>query len=77
MGAVRTVSSDRLTDGETKEPYFAAEISVNRSTIPEDLRDKLTAGLATDVIIATGERTALEYLLSPITERMYKAMRER
>jgi membrane fusion protein, type I secretion system len=77
MGTVRTVSSDRLTDAESKEPYFAAEISVNRSTIPEDLRDQLSAGLATDVIIATGERSALAYLLSPITQRMYKAMRER
>jgi HlyD family type I secretion membrane fusion protein len=77
MGTVRSVSRDRLIDADVKEAYFATEVSVNRSSIPEELRDAITAGLTADVIITTGERTALEYLLSPFTERMYKAMREK
>lgn len=76
-GAVRTISNDRLLDDLTKEPYFAAEVTVDRQTIPDDLRDKLTAGLAADVIIPTGERTALQYLISPLVERFQMSMRER
>jgi len=77
MGELRTLSSDRLIDEASNEPYFAAEVTVDRRTISEDLRDKLRAGLSADVIVPTGERTALEYMISPLTDRFRRAMVER
>ena len=77
VGKVRTVSTDRLIDEATREPYFAAEVAVERSTILPEIQESITAGLSADVIIPTRERTALEYLVSPITDRFQKAMRER
>lgn len=56
---------------------FAFEVSVDRKTIPDDLRSKITAGLAADVIVPTGERTALDYLISPLADKINRSMRER
>ena len=35
-----------------------------------------TAGMPVDVLIVTGERTFLSYLLTPFADSMYKAFRE-
>jgi len=76
MGKVNTLSYDRLTDDRTKEPYFAAEIAADPSTIPDDVKERLRAGLPAEVLIATGERTPLEYLLAPLMNRLRSSMRE-
>lgn len=77
LGTIRTLSKDRLQDEITREPYFAAEIIVDRKTIPTEIAAQLTAGLTADVIVSTGERTALQYLISPLMDRIHFAMRER
>ncbi len=76
-GSVRTISRDTLLDDVTKQPYFAVEVAVDRATVPQDIAERLTAGMAVDVVVPTGERTALEYLVAPIWNRMSTAMRER
>jgi HlyD family type I secretion membrane fusion protein len=76
-GEVRTISSDTLMDEVTKQPYYAMEVAVDRSSIPTEINDKLTAGMNVDVIVPTDQRTVLQYLASPIFNRFAKAMRER
>ncbi|OYU48733.1 MAG: hypothetical protein CFE31_09840 [Rhizobiales bacterium PAR1] len=77
-GTVRAISRDRVTEENTKtEPYFATELVVDRTTLPENIRGKMIAGLEANVLVLTGERTVLGYLLKPILERTSKAMRER
>jgi HlyD family type I secretion membrane fusion protein len=76
-GEVRTISSDTLMDEVTKQPYYAMEVAVDRSSIPTEINDKLTAGMNVDVIVPTDQRTVLQYLVSPIFNRFAKAMRER
>jgi len=76
MGRVISVSKDRLIDEATRQPYFLAQIRVDSSNIPEDLRPKLTAGMPADIVVPTGERTALDYLVTPMFDRMRKSMRE-
>jgi HlyD family type I secretion membrane fusion protein len=77
QGQVRSVSRDRLLDEVTHDPYFAAEIGVDRASLPPELVDKLTAGMPAEAVIPTGERTAFRYLISPLVERFQTAMRER
>ncbi|MHB2169153.1 HlyD family type I secretion periplasmic adaptor subunit [Alsobacter sp. R-9] len=78
LGRVRALSRDRLLDETAQNaPYFAAEITVDRSQIPQPFRDAIQAGMQGDVIIATGERTALAYLLGPLMNRLRFGMRER
>ncbi len=75
-GVVRTVSQDRLVDLATHTPYYMATVFVSQANLPVELRGRLRAGLPTDVIIPTGERTALQYIWSPLTNALHKSMRE-
>lgn len=76
-GSVRTISRDTLPDEISKQPYYAIEVAVDRGTVPADIAEKLTAGMTVDVVVPTGERTALQYLVSPLWNRLSTAMRER
>lgn len=76
LGHVRSVSADRKIDDKTQEPYYMAIVEVQETDIPSEYRGKLSAGMPTDVIIAVGERTVADYLISPITTVASKSMRE-
>jgi HlyD family type I secretion membrane fusion protein len=77
IGKVRTVSPDRLMDEQSRQPYFAAEVTIEKDKVPAEFRDRIGAGMQADVLVATGERTALRYLVSPLLDRLATAMRER
>jgi len=74
-GAVIYVSADRLLD-KTGAAYYTAHIRVT----PEALRAagglRLQAGMPAEVFIRTTSRSALEYLLDPITGFLQRSMRE-
>lgn len=76
LGSVRNISADAMADEKNNEPYFLAIIEVKNSSLPPELQGKLTAGMPTEVLIATGERTVVDYLVGPLTEAMRKVMRE-
>lgn len=76
-GEVRSLSRDRIMDDGQKDPYFATEVVVDRTTIPATIAQRLSAGMVADVIIPTGERSVMTYLLRPIMDRWTAGMRER
>jgi multidrug efflux pump subunit AcrA (membrane-fusion protein) len=80
-GVVRSISHDSMIDPQATtspaQPYFAVEVAVDRSSIPEELRDRMIAGMTVDTIIHTENRTVLSYLLAPLTNRLAKSMHER
>ena len=76
LGKVETVGGDTMEDDYTREPYFLARVIVDASTIPEEAHDRLVPGMPADVLIITGERTLLQYLISPISDLIFKSMRE-
>ncbi|WP_367715671.1 hypothetical protein AB2N04_16675 [Nitratireductor sp. GISD-1A_MAKvit] len=75
-GEVREVSPDRLIDEHTQQPYFLARVIVAEEDIPAELRDKIVPGMPSDVILPTGERTVLEYLINPLQTAVAKAFTE-
>jgi HlyD family type I secretion membrane fusion protein len=81
-GMVRSVSQDSMVDpnpstsGQASH-YFAVEVMVDRASISESMRDRITAGMVVDTIIRTQERTVLSYLTAPLRNRLAKSMRER
>lgn len=75
-GQVQSISGDRLTDEQTGQPYFLTQIVVEDEDIPEELDGRLQPGLPADIIIPTGERTVLDYLVTPLRDRLSKAFRE-
>ncbi|WP_281978538.1 HlyD family type I secretion periplasmic adaptor subunit [Pseudorhizobium flavum] len=76
-GEVDSVSKVTIDpkDGKTA-PYFRARINVSKGMVPDDIEERLTVDMPADVIITTGERTVIDYLTSPLTDAIYKSMRE-
>lgn len=75
-GVVVSISGDSLVDPVTNLPFFLTRIA-----IPPDEREKLgeiklSAGMPADVLIKTGERTALDYILKPMTDAFARGLNE-
>jgi len=75
-GTLASISHDRLVDDATKQPYFLGLINLSDAKLDEHYRDKLVAGMQADVVIATGERTALEYMVSPLADALHRSFRD-
>lgn len=82
LGTVRNVSADALVDEKSGRGYFSAEIVVPQSQI--DLLKKIRGantgirpGVPVQVLVKLRPRTALQYLLDPLTEAFSRSMRER
>ena len=79
-GKVRTISADSFTDEKTGRSFFRAEIEVT----PEQLRKvggtlghgQLRPGLPVEVLLNVRKRTALQYILEPLTRNLWGSLRE-
>jgi HlyD family type I secretion membrane fusion protein len=74
---VVVVSADRITNDKTGVPAFRVDLRID----PKDLRKlepgmKLTPGMPAQVLIVTGKRTVMGFLVLPITETLHDAFRE-
>jgi HlyD family type I secretion membrane fusion protein len=77
FGQLRSVSADRMTDERTGEPYFLAKVEVASAELKRLAPEiALTPGMPADVMILTGERTLLDYLVRPFIESVTKSFRE-
>ena len=74
-GTVLRVSADRLIDSRTGRPYYSAEVALDPGQ-PELAELNLQPGMPAEVMIVTGKRTALDYLLKPIVASFGRALRE-
>lgn len=76
-GEVVYVSADRLTDSrDDREGYYLAHIRVTPAALRKAGDLKLQAGMPAEAYIKTEERTALEYMLTPLTAFLQRSMRE-
>ena len=71
-GRVIGMSADALTDERTNEKYYEAKVLIDRIALAKIAPDvELTPGMPADVLIVTGQRSALRYILEPI-ERSFR-----
>ena len=75
-GYVETISADSLTVQATGETYYEARVKLDQASLAEQPTIKLHPGMPADVVILTGERTVLDYLVSPIARYVYLSFRE-
>jgi len=73
---VHNVSADVLTDARTGVPYYKAEVIVTPEGMKKLKDHQIKAGMQAEVFIRTGERTAFNYLIKPISDRIRSAMTE-
>ena len=75
-GYVMSVSGDSLMDPRGQAPYFLTRIDIPMEERKKLGSSKLSAGMPADVLIQTGERTALNYLMKPMLDAFARGLNE-
>ena len=75
-GTVTYLSADRLADERSGQPYFLVRVAPDTDSLAALKNHVLLPGLPADVMIESGQRTMLQYLISPIIEAFDHSMRE-
>jgi HlyD family secretion protein len=76
LGKIESISHDRLVDESTHQYYYLGVVSLNRADVPEEYRSRVRAGMPAEVIVSSGERTVLNYLVGPLSSSLRKTFRE-
>ena len=75
-GMVKKLSADSLLDEKTGQQYYQATIELTKESA-EKLGDLiLISGMPAEVLINTGERTLLQYLVQPATNAFARSLIE-
>ena len=75
-GKVSSISTDVLFKDKTKEPYYLARVSLTDEGMSMLGKRKMRPGMEVGVVVKTGSRTLLTYLLHPLTRRVAFSMKE-
>ncbi len=81
-GVVHRISADRFEDQRTGSRYFMVEVKVSRAELQRVAQAAgvqsltLTPGLPVEVMIPLRKRTALQYLVDPLTQTVWRSFRE-
>lgn len=76
-GRVTYISADRIvptTPTEGQQPYYTAHIEFDPESIKDLGENRLIPGMSASVTIAIAPRTALDFMIGPITESAKKAL---
>lgn len=76
-GTLTKLSADRLIDSSTNTPYFAAEVAIEQEDFDRFYNGaRLVPGMPAEVLIKTGNRTFLDYILSPLNRTVSTSLLE-
>lgn len=75
-GKVDSISADALTDPITNVPYYLARVSITQDGQAALGTRRVQPGMPIEVIVKTGERSLLTYLLHPLIKRLSASMKE-
>ena len=77
MGRVLRVAADLVREPQLNQAYFVTRIGLDEAELKRLGTLKLVSGMPAEVHIATGERTALSYLMKPMSDQIARAFKER
>lgn len=77
QGKLVSISADRMTDPVTHLPYFLGRVEVTSDGLRKLGNNRIQPGMGADVVIKTGERTFMTYLLKPLLRRLSTAITEK
>jgi len=75
-GKVRYVSADALVEPERGTRYYEVRVAISNAEIKRLGTVGLTPGMPADVLVDGGARTALQYMLQPITAAFFGSFRD-
>lgn len=76
FGSVIAISADVLMHERTGTSYYSARVEVSESELAKLDGQFLIPGMPADVIFQAGERTMLQYLVSPLTDAFARSFKE-
>jgi HlyD family secretion protein len=77
QGVLTMLSADSLLDQKTGLSYYHGRVEVDASELAHLKDVKLVPGMPAQVMIRTGERTPLQYLIDPFRKSINRAFREK
>jgi len=75
-GEVTLVSADRLVDEHNGEPYYQVRVRVGEDGLRQLAGQDIRPGMPVEAFVRTGERSMLNYLFKPLTDRAHVALAE-
>lgn len=76
-GKVSRVAADLMRDAQSGLTYYLVRIKPDEATLAKLGGLKLLPGMPVEAYIETGQRTALSYLMKPLTDQFARAFKER
>ncbi|MBL7088163.1 HlyD family type I secretion periplasmic adaptor subunit [Acidovorax sp.] len=76
QGELASVFGDLLTDAQSNQTYYLARVKVTPDGMKTLGERHLQPGMPAEVVIKTGERTMLTYLLGPLLKRVSGSLKE-
>ena len=70
---VDSLGADVEIDEKTGSSQYRARLLLDRGALPRQLQDKLMAGMPVELQIETGSRSAISYLMKPLTDNFRRA----
>lgn len=75
-GKVVHVSADVLLEPKQNVPYFKATIEVAPEGMAKLKAHEIRAGMPAEIFVRTGERTAMNYFVKPLRDRLQRSLTE-
>ncbi len=75
-GEVTSISTDVIEDKRMKSPYYLARVMLKEEAKEILGKRKIQPGMQVQIVIKTGKRTLLEYILHPLTRRVAYSLKE-
>lgn len=75
-GRVLSISTDRRELPNSPQPYYLARVEVTPHGVTQLGIHRLRPGMTADVVIKTGERSFMAYLLAPLKRQLFQAFKE-
>ncbi len=76
QGKLVSVSADLLTDPQNGMTYYLARVVVTPEGLKKLGKRQMQPGMPVEVVLRTGERSMLTYLLHPLTKSIAASMTE-
>lgn len=76
VGTIAVTSADRLRDDASGQPYYLVRVRIAKEELSKLGNLKLVPGMPAEVFVNTGERTALSYLMKPLTDSLSRSFKD-
>jgi HlyD family secretion protein len=76
QGNVSHVAADLSVDAQTGLSFYLIRVAVDAERLHEMTQLTLIPGMPAEVLVQTGDRTALSYLIKPLSDQLARAFQE-